>query len=127
MSLLVWISLLGVLTVGGAIWLTAAGGSYRDFSMAILVIAYAPSIAALVAVGFQRGGVRALLGQLLRWRAGARWYAIALLGPLLLVLAASALVVALGLAAPTTWLVLPSAAMAPALLGPIVAGSLGEE
>lgn len=119
---------LTALTIGGAFWLNAWGGSYRDFSPAILVIAYAPTTAALVAVAFQRGGVRALLAQLLHWRTRTRWYVIALLGPCLLVLGAAAAVVALGdVARPSTWMALPSAATALTLVGPIVAGSFGEE
>ncbi|CAM3241381.1 type II CAAX prenyl endopeptidase Rce1 family protein [Stackebrandtia soli] len=126
-AMLTWVFLLAALTVGGALWLNVEGGSHRDLSPAVLVIAYAPTIAALVAVSFVRGGVRALLARLLHWKAGARWYAIALLGPLLLVLAATALFVALGRTAPTNWLVLPSLAMVPTLLGPVIAGCLGEE
>jgi membrane protease YdiL (CAAX protease family) len=57
-----------------------------------------PFLAALAVVSHEAGGSgrRALLGQLLRWRAPRRWYAVALLGPVGLVLAAYGLWVATG-------------------------------
>jgi membrane protease YdiL (CAAX protease family) len=125
--IITWLALLVVLTVGGSAWLNAEGLSYQDFSPAILLVAYAPLIAAVVAAGLERGGIRALLTQFLRWKVRVRWYALAILGPLLLVLVATALCVAFGAAVPLSWLVVPPLTATPALLGPIVAGSLGEE
>ena len=67
-----------------------------------------PLLAALAVVSYEAGGSgrRALLGQLLRWRVHRRWYAVALLGPVGLVLAAYGLWVATGGAPP------PAAALA---------------
>lgn len=124
-----WAAVLVALTVAGAAWLNLTGGDYRDFSPAILAVAYAPAVAALLVASFGRGryGVRSLLGQLVRWRAGVRWYALALLGPIGLAVVGVAVFGALGGDPPTTWLVVPSAGALLALLGPLVAGSLGEE
>jgi membrane protease YdiL (CAAX protease family) len=48
-----------------------------------LLMAYAPTLAALVVVGATAGraGVGSLLGAAVRWRVGLRWYAVALAGP----------------------------------------------
>lgn len=48
-----------------------------------LLMSYGPTIAALVVAGATQGwaGVRGLVGALLRWRVGPRWYAMALGGP----------------------------------------------
>jgi membrane protease YdiL (CAAX protease family) len=57
-----------------------------------------PFVAALAVVSFEAGGRGryALLGQLLRWRVPVGWYAVALLGPVVLALAAYGLWVATG-------------------------------
>lgn len=125
----VWLAVLAALTIGGAVWVAASGASYQDFSVAILVIGYAPALAALVAVSVQRGigGLRTLLGQFSRWRVKPGWYAVAVLAPLVFVLAATAGVALLSGSPPRAWIVAPSADQLPALLGPIIAGSLGEE
>ncbi|MCE7985006.1 MAG: CPBP family intramembrane metalloprotease [Caldilinea sp. CFX5] len=49
----------------------------------ILFVAYGPTIAALLITGLTSGwtGIRTLLGRLLIWRVGWRWYAAALLLP----------------------------------------------
>jgi membrane protease YdiL (CAAX protease family) len=48
-----------------------------------LFVAYGPTLAALIVTGLTRGrtGIRALLGRLLIWRVGWRWYAAACLLP----------------------------------------------
>jgi uncharacterized protein len=82
-----------------------------------------PSAAAilLVALTQGRGGVRALLGRLLRWRVGARWYLVVLAVPLLVPCA-----FLLGGRAPVTELAVP--AMLSIFLFSIFPGSaLGEE
>ncbi len=95
----------------------------------IELTAYAPSLAALLVATFVAGGggSRALLAQLGRWRAHVGWYAIALLGPLALFLAADTIHILLGGPAPSAWLVLPSGFALAFAIGSIVAGSLGEE
>jgi len=47
----------------------------------IVAMLLGPSLAAIVAAGLTsgRGGIRDLFSRLLRWRVGARWYAVALL------------------------------------------------
>jgi membrane protease YdiL (CAAX protease family) len=58
----------------------------RLFPFALVVQFAGPSIAGILMTGLVSGrkGLRELLSRLLRWRVGARWYAIALLaGPLL--------------------------------------------
>jgi membrane protease YdiL (CAAX protease family) len=105
------------------------GVSYHDFSPAILAIAYSPGLVALGVAGFLpgAGGFRSILGQFLHWRAGIQWYALALLGPFVLVLLATALFVALGGRPPAHWFVVPPAASIGVLVGPVIAGSIGEE
>ena len=125
----VWAILVACLTIVGAVWLDAEHLDYDDFSPAILLIGYSPALAAIATVGLLSGtgGVRALLNQFRRWRAGVGWYAIAAFAPLTVVLLATGILVLRGGAAPGRWLVLPALATVPSLLGPIVAGSLGEE
>ncbi|MHA7986046.1 CPBP family intramembrane glutamic endopeptidase [Rathayibacter sp. CAU 1779] len=129
LPVLAWVIVLSGLTLGAAAWLTWTGGDYRDFSPAILVVAYSPALAAIVVSCFETGhyGVRALLTGLLRWRARPWWYVIALFGPLLLALITAGSLVVSGVVAPTAPLVLPAASAVPVLLGPLIAGSLGEE
>jgi uncharacterized protein len=49
----------------------------------VLLMSYGPTFAALIVSWATEGaaGLRALLGRLLPWRAGLRWYALALAGP----------------------------------------------
>lgn len=123
-GVLPWALVLLGLTASCALWLNLSGGSYRDFSPAILLIGYSPALVAILVALLGGGGARALLRQLLHWRAGLGWYAIALLGPFALALAATGFVVATGAASPAALVVLPTSA---AFLGPLIAGSLGEE
>ncbi len=125
----VWAILVLAVAGFGALWLNLSGGSYRDFSPAILLIAYSPALVAILVTVVADGGagLRALLGQLLRWRAGPGWYALALLGPFALALITTAALFAAGGPAPETWIVLPDLAGFLLLLGPLIAGSLGEE
>ena len=89
----------------------------------IVLTAYAPSLAALL-VAARAGGALVLLRQVGRWRVGVAWYALVLIGPFVLVLSADLIYVLSGGAPPETWLVFPSSL---AFVGPLVAGSLGEE
>jgi membrane protease YdiL (CAAX protease family) len=67
------------------------------------VAGFGPFLAALVvlAVVHGRGGVGGLLRRMVRWRVGLRWYAVALLLPVGLTIAATALNVLLGARAPS--------------------------
>ena len=63
------------------------------------IVGFGPFLAALVVLGITRGrtGVRDLLRRIVRWRVGLRWYAAALLLPVAVTLAATAInIVVLG-------------------------------
>ncbi|HEX7736275.1 MAG TPA: type II CAAX endopeptidase family protein [Ktedonobacteraceae bacterium] len=126
-SLIAWVIVLFGLTGLGVLYLIFTGVDQRkDFSPAIILIGYAPSLAALCVVGFSSGagGVRSLLQPLGKWRVGIQWYALVLLGPLMLVLLTNAIYLAPGGAQPQHWMAFPELGAA---LGPLIAGSLGEE
>jgi membrane protease YdiL (CAAX protease family) len=112
----VWIVALAVITLGGVALLNAAGGSYQDASPAVILIAYSPLLAALIAV-VVTGGFRSFLRQFTRWRVHPGWYLLVLVGPLVLV----------GVAALVGGTLAPLALPSAAFLGPLIAGSLGEE
>ena len=59
---------------------------------------FGPMVAAIVVTALEggRAGLRSLLGRVVRWRVEPIWYAVAILGPFVLTLAAIALHVALG-------------------------------
>ena len=83
-------------------WTLAALGA-RDLIPALpgitVIGTFGPLVAAVILTGQERGrtGVRSLLGRILQWRVAPIWYAVALLGPLGITLAAMVLeVVALG-------------------------------
>ena len=52
------------------------------FWMQLIIVAYMPTVAAIIVAALAEGrvGVRELLGKLLIWRVGARWYALAIFG-----------------------------------------------
>ena len=60
--------------------------------------AFGPLVAAVIVTAQESGraGLRSLLGRILQWRVAPIWYGVALLGPMLLYLAALALAVLLG-------------------------------
>jgi uncharacterized protein len=68
------------------------------------VFSFAPFLAALVVLAITHGksGVGGLLRRMVRWRVGLRWYAVALLLPIGLALAATLLNVLLGAQAPSS-------------------------
>ena len=78
-------------------------------NMLLFVGAYGPALAAVAVTAAESGraGVRALLGQLLRWRVSLGWYTVALLGPNLVVLLALLLYALYRGQAPTQWLLVP--------------------
>ena len=61
------------------------------FITLVVVSAFGPAIAAVAVTAWDAGlhGVRALFGQLLRWRAGVVWYVLALGGPAVFTLLAT--------------------------------------
>jgi membrane protease YdiL (CAAX protease family) len=67
------------------------------------VFSFAPFLAALLVLAITHGksGVGGLLRRMVRWRVGFRWYAVALLLPVALALAATGLNVVLGAQAPS--------------------------
>jgi len=98
----VCILLLFSLTVLGALPLmlqglnlnrVAASTPYLPLVMTgMLATACAPTLAALLVTAFYpgAGGVRSVFRQVRTWRLGLAWYAIALIGPIILLLAAEA-------------------------------------
>ena len=92
---------------GGVLIVVGPGGipgtpeqTERLFPFAFLAMLAGPSAAGILLTGLVHGtaGFRELSSRLLRWRAGARWYAVALLtAPLL----ATAVLLALSLSSPT--------------------------
>lgn len=95
----------------------------------IELTAYAPTLAALIVAGLMPGGggLRRLLRPVIHWRVGIHWYAVALLGPLLLFLVGDVIRLITGLPLPTSWLAIPGAAASAFLVGALLAGSFGEE
>jgi len=101
----------------------------------ILFTAYTPTIAALLIAWLWPGGggVRSLFRQVFRWRVHVRWYLIALLGPIPLLLLADVLYVAFGGPPPAHWLAMPSGTSEGGIIaivfviGAVVAGGIGEE
>ena len=124
-SLITWAILLFGLTGLGVLWLRAAGVNPDDgFSPAIIIIAYASSLAAFCAAALPGGGgAKALLRQALIWRVSIAWYALALIGPFVLVLVAILLYKLFGGAVPSAILAAPESSA----FGPLIAGALGEE
>lgn len=125
-ALTVWGALLFGLTGLGIVWLWLTSvNPDTDFSPAIILIAYAPSLAAVLAAGVPgAGGLGTLLKQMLIWRVSLKWYALALLGPLVLVAVAIFLYMVAGGDMSSGWFALPAIG---SLIGPLIAGSLGEE
>lgn len=96
--------------------------------MGMLVTSCSPTLAALFVAGFYpgAGGLRSVFRGIRVWRLRPIWYLIALVGPVLLVLAARAVNAArLGML-PTQWMVLPSFSGPSGLLF-IIFGSLFAE
>jgi uncharacterized protein len=89
-----------------------SGALPLPFALAVvllLVSAFGPAIAAVAVSAAEAGprGVRALLGQVLTWRAGLGWYAAALLLPTLLTLLATTVWALATGVHPARWLQLP--------------------
>src|SRR5713101_6619531 len=115
-----WILLLFFLTILGALPLMLQGlnlnkvapsTQYLPLVMTgMLVTACAPTLAALLVAAFYpgAGGVRSVSRQVRTWRVGLVWYAIALIGPIILLSAAGAFGALWRGAPPSHWMILPS-------------------
>jgi uncharacterized protein len=96
------------------------------------ILGCGPFLAAVtvLAVTGGRSGVKALFRSMVKWRIGARWWALALLGPAVLAALATGLNIALGAPAPTseelgTWTNIAPTALA-ILLIPVIGGAWEE-
>lgn len=115
-----WVILLFALTLLGALPLLIQGvnlkgisSSTRDLPLILtgmLVTSCSPTLAALVVTGLYSGagGIRSVTHQVRRWRVSFAWYAIALVGPIILLLAAEAVSALRRGAIPPHWMILPS-------------------
>jgi membrane protease YdiL (CAAX protease family) len=137
-QIIAWVVLLFFLTVIGALPMLLQGVNLTKISqsaphlllilMGMLVTSCSPTLAALLVAGLcpGAGGMRSVFRGLRVWRVGLIWYAIALTGPVLLMLGARATNAArLGIL-PTQWMILPSFS-GPGGLPFIIFGSLFAE
>jgi len=96
------------------------------------ILGCGPFLAALAVLPFTAGkrGVKRLVGSMIKWRVGLRWWAVAIFAPVLMTGLAAALNIALGAATPTAddlgrWTnVLPTALLI--LLVPVIGGAWEE-
>jgi uncharacterized protein len=131
-QLLAWIALLFVLTTVGAFPLIISNlrlDQVPQSSPLLALTGYAPTLAALLIARFYSGsrGIRTLLAQLVTWRVGVSWYLVALIGPIALILLADVIYLVLSGQSQRQWLISPSEIALTSLIGPLLAGSLGEE
>jgi membrane protease YdiL (CAAX protease family) len=115
-----WIMLLFSLTVLGALPLMLQGLNLNKVSTStpylplvmtgMLATACAPTLAALLVAAFYpgAGGVRSVSRQVRTWRIGLVWYAIALIGPVILLFAAEAFSAVRRGAPPSHWMIWPA-------------------
>lgn len=98
-----------------------------DFSPYIILIAYSPSLAALITVALFGGkaGLKNLLEPLTKWRVSVWWYVLVLGAPLLIMLLANLLYATSG--GTPLWSEFFVGAALLSGIGPILAGSFGEE
>ncbi len=137
-QIIAWVVLLCTLTVIGALPLLLQGLNLAGVSqstphlplvlMGMLVTSCSPTLAALFVLLIYpgAGGLRSVFQQLGMWRVPAIWYVIAVIGPVLLLLAAKAVNAARLGTVPTQWMVLPSFS-GPRGLAFIIFGSLVAE
>ncbi|HZR27147.1 MAG TPA: CPBP family intramembrane glutamic endopeptidase [Terriglobales bacterium] len=119
-QVIAWIALLFALTVIGALPMLFQGLNLTRISqstphlplvlMGMLVTSCSPTLAALFVTWLYpgAGGLRSVFRQARVWRVGAIWYAIALIGPVLLMLAAKAINAARLGVLPAQWMDVPS-------------------
>lgn len=139
-----WILVLFALTILCALPLIFGGVGLRKLSPSaplfglsiagFTLAGCAPTIAALLVAGFYpgAGGARVLLRQVKTWRVGLGWYALVLIGPIVLYLLANVIHILFRGTPPQHWLRFPSLSyMGPGglvwLVVQLMVGSLGEE
>ena len=115
-----WVAFLFALTILGALPLLLQGLSLTRISQStphlpliltgMLATSCSPTLAALFVARLYpgAGGLRSVFRQARVWRVGFIWYAIALIGPVLLLLAAKAINAVRLSNLPAQWMVLPS-------------------
>jgi len=86
--LLSYLALVFAISWGGMLIVAGPGGiqSNKELALSYVAMLAGPSVVGILLTGLVdgRAGLRELLSRLLRWRVGARWYAVALLtAPLL--------------------------------------------
>lgn len=126
-QLALWLLLLFGITATCVIWLnTQHIDLSSDFSVAIIFIAYASSLAAIITATITGGtrSVKELFSQIGHWRISPKWYVLALLLPVGVVGTAHLLNLLLGGEASLPWVDLAALI---AGLAAIIAGGLGEE
>ena len=119
-QIIAWVVLLVAVTVLGAWPMLLQGLNLSRISQStphlpliftgMLVTSCSPTLAALFVARLYpgAGGLRSVFRQARLWRVGSIWYAIALIGPVLLLLAAKAINAVLLSSLPAQWMVLPS-------------------
>lgn len=125
----VWAATLFAITCLAVLYLNITNvNPDTGFSPAIVIMAYSPSLAAVMVAGLVPGSLSAsaLFRQVLVWKVPIKWYALALAGPALLVLVAT-LIYAFTGGRSSEWLRVPAPETMLAMLGPLLAGSVGEE
>jgi hypothetical protein len=115
-----WVLLLFIITGLGALPLILQGLNLSRISQStphlplvmtgMLLTSCAPTLAALFVVGLcpGAGGLRSISCQVRIWRVGIVWYGLALIGPIILLLAAEVFYAILRGGSPSNWMVLPS-------------------
>src|SRR5258708_3163028 len=115
-TVVAWVVSLFLLTLLGALPLLFGGLNLTRISSStphlpliyagMLITACAPTLAALFVAGLypSAGGVRSVSRQVRTWRVNFAWYAIALIGPVILFLIVDFIHIALGGAPPAPWL-----------------------
>src|SRR5215207_2641877 len=81
--LLSYLALVFAISWGGMLIVAGPGGiqSNKELAFSYVAMLAGPSVVGILLTGlaYGRAGLRELLSRLLRWRVGARWYAVALL------------------------------------------------
>ena len=102
--------LIGHVTLPGLAKLSPSSFLFDLCTAGMTLTGFTPMLSALLVVGLfpGAGGVRTFLRQIKTWRVGIGWYALALFGPIVLLLVDAGVNIFLGGAALKQWLVFPS-------------------